>query len=529
MRVEAVTSDAPPWQGDSVSRPASPASADVGDSTADSIERLSALLTDPRVAPLFERLPPFALVDAAARIVTANTAYRELAGDGVLPSVMPMVVEAIGSGRRSARRDALGAGAEQRHARIEVFPVNGLAAIVVHDVTAETMALAKAQREHQRANDIIRASSDWVWETDREGRLTYVSDRIVHSLALPATLLQGRRLDEVVDGPDGSVLATGPLASLQAFRDLAVHARDARGQVRQFSLSGVPTFDETGTFRGFRGTGTDVTERVAADSQARRYRGELEKALTQLRQRNEELDHALQDAQAATRAKSEFLAVMSHELRTPLNAIIGFSEIMSHALFGPLNARYLDYVNDILRSGRHLLNLINDILDFARIENQTLRLQPEPIPVREFIHDALTLVEVKANEKGLTLVRPTENLETRVRVDGTRALQIVENLLSNALKFTPSGGSIGIEVDPPMEGRVRIVIWDTGKGVPAEKQVAIFEMFEQAHSNALARGQEGLGLGLTIARALARQMGGDILLESSTERGSRFAAVFPVA
>jgi signal transduction histidine kinase len=202
---------------------------------------------------------------------------------------------------------------------------------------------------------------------------------------------------------------------------------------------------------------------------------------------------------------------------------------MSHALFGPLNARYLDYVNDILRSGRHLLNLINDILDFARIENQTLRLQPEPIPVREFIHDALTLVEVKANEKGLTLVRPTENLETRVRVDGTRALQIVENLLSNALKFTPSGGSIGIEVDPPMEGRVRIVIWDTGKGVPAEKQVAIFEMFEQAHSNALARGQEGLGLGLTIARALARQMGGDILLESSTERGSRFAAVFPVA
>jgi signal transduction histidine kinase len=115
-----------------------------------------------------------------------------------------------------------------------------------------------------------------------------------------------------------------------------------------------------------------------------------------------------------------------------------------------------------------------------------------------------------------------------VKVDRTRALQIVENLLSNALKFTPTGGTIGIDIAAPQEGRVRISIWDTGKGVPLEKQVAIFEMFEQAHASALARGQEGLGLGLTIARALARQMGGDIVLESSSERGSRFAAVFPI-
>jgi PAS domain S-box-containing protein len=494
-----------------------------------SVERLAAMVSDPGIAPLFERLPPFALIDAAGRVTAANTAYRSLAGNAVLPAAATLVADAIANARRTSRREAFGFGSDRRYARVDVFPVNGLAAIVVHDVTAETLALGKAQREQQRADDIIRASSDWVWETDRDGRLIYVSDRVAHSLGLPATLLLGRRLDETVEGMNGAVFASGPMANLQPFRDLAVHARDIKGQIRQFALSAVPVFDETGTFRGFRGTGTDVTERMAADGKARRYRGELEKALTQIRQRNEELDRALQDAQAATRAKSEFLAIMSHELRTPLNAIIGFSEIMSHALFGPLNARYLDYVNDILRSGRHLLNLINDILDFARIENQTLRLQTEPVAVGEVIIDALTLVEIKAAEKGLTLVQPTQNIDALVKVDRTRALQIVENLLSNALKFTPSGGSIGVDVEAPTAGSVRVVVWDTGKGVPIEKQGAIFEMFEQAHSNALARGQEGLGLGLTIARALAQQMGGDIILESSTEHGSRFAALFPAA
>lgn len=105
----------------------------------------------------------------------------------------------------------------------------------------------------------------------------------------------------------------------------------------------------------------------------------------------------------------------------------------------------------------------------------------------------------------------------------------MENLLSNALKFTPPGGRIGVEIDPPSEGRVRIVVWDTGSGVPAEKRQQIFEMFEQAHVGAFARGQEGLGLGLSIARALARRMGGDLVLESSNDRGSRFAVILPLA
>ncbi len=495
------------------------------------LETFIGLLSDPALEPLFARLGAFALVDATGRVRASTTSYREVAGETVLPAAKPAVADALTpGGRRSVRRDSIGLGTDRRHVRIEVFPVESMAGIVIQDVTAETLALARAHRERQRGEDIIRASTDWIWETDRQGCVTYLSDQIVRSLAMPAPLLLGNRLDEVLHlSEGGSILAAGPVPALQAFRDLAVMARDAKGIAHHFVLSGVPVYDEAGTFKGYRGTGSDVTDKLAAEAQTRRYRAELESTLATLRARNEDLQKAVQDAQAATRAKSEFLAMMSHELRTPLNAIIGFSEVMTLALFGPLNARYLDYVNDILRSGKHLLALINDILDFARIENQTLRLQPETVPVGDIVNDALTLVEMKAAEKGLSLIRPTGHLDARISADPTRALQIVENLLSNALKFTPPGGRIGVEIDPPSEGRVRIVVWDTGSGVPAEKRQQIFEMFEQAHVGAFARGQEGLGLGLSIARALARRMGGDLVLESSNDRGSRFAVILPLA
>jgi len=495
------------------------------------LETFIGLLDDPALAPLFARLGALALVDPTGRLKACTTAYRELAGETVLAAVKPAVIDALApGGRRSVRRDSIGIGSDRRHVRIEVFPIEGLAGIVIQDVTAETLALAKAHRERQRGDDIIRASTDWIWETDRQGQVSYLSDQIVRSLAVPAPLLLGNRFDEVIQlAEGGSILATGPMPALQAFRDLAVQARDARGTAHHFVLSGVPVYDEAGTFKGYRGTGSDVTDKLAAEAQTRRYRMELESTLATLRARNDDLQKAVQDAQAATRAKSEFLAMMSHELRTPLNAIIGFSEVMTLALFGPLNARYLDYVNDILRSGRHLLALINDILDFARIENQTLRLHTEAVTIGEVVNDALTLVEMKAAEKGLDLVRPAGFMDVRISADPTRALQIIENLLSNALKFTPPGGRIGIEVGQPAEGRVRLVVWDTGSGVPAEKRQAIFEMFEQAHVSAFARGQEGLGLGLSIARALARRMGGDLVLESSNDSGSRFAVILPLA
>lgn len=238
-------------------------------------------------------------------------------------------------------------------------------------------------------------------------------------------------------------------------------------------------------------------------------------------------------AEAASQAKSNFLANVSHEIRTPLNAIIGFSEVLEDQTFGHLNDKQERYVNNVLGSSRHLLELINDILDFSRVEAGKLRLGKEPFLLRDTVKNAIVGFELRAQEKGLELNYVIEDSVPKILVgDPGRLVQVLINLVGNAIKFTDSGS---ISLCASLKGKsesittVLFEVSDTGVGIAKEKQATIFDAFAQADTSA-TRQFGGTGLGLAISSQIVSMMGGHIGVESEVGKGSRFffTAVFEI-
>jgi GAF domain-containing protein len=239
-----------------------------------------------------------------------------------------------------------------------------------------------------------------------------------------------------------------------------------------------------------------------------------------------ELEQKSRELEAASRHKSEFLANMSHELRTPLNAIIGFSEVLAERMFGEVNEKQAEYLQDILSSGRHLLSLINDILDLSKVEAGRLELELGRFHLPTALNNALTLVRERATRHGITLTRAVDERVGDIVADERKVKQILLNLLSNAVKFTPEGGRIDVTATAA-EGVVTVAVSDTGIGVAPEDQAAIFEEFRQVGRDD-ARSQEGTGLGLTLAKKFVELHGGQIWVQSQAGQGSRFTFTLPV-
>ena len=239
---------------------------------------------------------------------------------------------------------------------------------------------------------------------------------------------------------------------------------------------------------------------------------------------NDQLRGLYQELETASRHKSDFLATMSHELRTPLNAIIGFSEVLHEQMYGELNERQLAFVDDVLVAGEHLLSLINDVLDLAKIEAGGMELELSEVAIPDVLRSAVSMHAERASRAGVELSLATEPEEITISADGRRVRQIVFNLVSNAVKFTPTGGRVDLSARLD-DGQVEIAVADTGPGIAPEELETVFEEFKQATEGKRA---EGTGLGLPLSRKLAELHGGHLWVESEVGRGSTFRFTLPI-
>ena len=260
---------------------------------------------------------------------------------------------------------------------------------------------------------------------------------------------------------------------------------------------------------------------------------ELETSNEELMRLNAELQRTTEDAklarghaEEANLAKSTFLARMSHELRTPLNAIGGFASLLVEGIMGELTAGQLQYLGRIKRSQAHLLSLINDVLNFAKVESGTIVYNIAPLPLVQVLASTAPLIETMAAAHDVAYEYRPPSAEVRVAGDRDKIVQIVLNLLTNAVKFTPSGGRVEMSVEST-DGEASVIVRDTGAGVPVDRQTSIFEPFVQLERS-FGVEREGVGLGLAISRELARAMRGDITVQSAAGKGSSFTLTLPL-
>jgi PAS domain S-box-containing protein len=365
-----------------------------------------------------------------------------------------------------------------------------------------------ASQERARQSDIItlllndfeNGTSDWLWECDAKGALTHVSPRFAEITGRSASQLRIMTLAQAVEASPEQKGWAKLHADMADGKPIIAQILEVRlgGQAQYWQLNARPLSTASGQLRGYRGFCRDITAEHEAD------RKMLE---------------AKEMAEAASAAKSQFLAVMSHELRTPLNAIVGFSEILATRQMDPPNGELtLDYAKTILESSRHLQTLIDDILDATRVENGTINLVEQEFDAAEVIEIAVKMCRDQAEQADVTLVaRLIDGIE--LKADVTRIKQVILNLLANAIKFSPVGGIVNIDVVRGRGDRFILQVRDGGIGVRPEDVARIFEPFVQVEDS-MSRRYAGIGLGLAIARRIARLHGGDVDLESRFGSGT---------
>ena len=388
------------------------------------------------------------------------------------------------------------------------------------NTTAATRDREALLASEARFRALTQLSSDWFWEQDEEFRFTKFEGKTDNS-SIPFAAALGKRrweLDYQIAG--GWAAHKRLLESHLPFRDVELSRFDSTGStIAVISVIGEPMFDRTGRFCGYRGVTTDITARKRAEQELKRHRDHLEELV---KERTAELVLAKERAEVANQAKSEFLARMSHELRTPLNAILGFAQIVKRD--PALSAQHANAIGTIHRSGEHLLALINDVLDLAKVEAGKLELQADVLEIRTFLQMISEIVLVKARQKELTLdLEVDPALPSVVRADSRRLQQVLLNLLGNAVKFTDRG-HITLRVHKLAEANdtatLRFRVIDTGSGIAPANLRRIFEPFEQVGDVRQRLG--GAGLGLAISAQLASAMGSEIQVESRPGAGSTF-------
>jgi signal transduction histidine kinase/CheY-like chemotaxis protein len=407
------------------------------------------------------------------------------------------------------------------------------------ELVARVGAQLTLARERARAEAAVRAARDLlttVLEQAPVGICVMRGPEYVYELAnayyrrfLPSDRrIIGQPVRDVVPEAEGQgfvalldrVRSTGEPYIGRAVEIVYDRHGDGKPESAFLNLLYYPFYERGGTIDGVIAVVSEVTDEVRARQEAEAARGEAEVA-------RKLADEARQAAEAANRAKSDFLAVMSHELRTPLNAIGGYVELIEMGIHGPVSAAQRSALERVARSQRHLLGLINDVLNLARIETGRVEYAIGPVELRPLVHELVGMIEPQLAEKRLRYDARIQGDSIVLLGDREKVVQILLNLLSNAIKFTPEGGRIELAaVADDAAHQVRITVSDTGIGIPKDKLEAIFEPFVQVRADR-ARTRDGAGLGLSISRDLARGMHGDLQVESVENRGSTFSLTLP--
>lgn len=433
--------------------------------------------------------------------ITRLAAWRTLEDFPLIMTVSRAESDVLAAWRRSAEIDiAVSVTASLVIVLLGIFS----AVLLRRRIQAERVAVEAGQQYAMLAE----TATDVIVRIDPTGRRLYVSPACRDVLGYQPEELLGQSLIDIVH-PDDIVVLQQTMAALQS--------GTARSTViyRGLHKNGHYVWLEI-AFRAVLNPDTGVLREIMASTRdiSARKRSELE------------LAHAKDAAEVANRAKSNFLSGMSHELRTPLNAIIGFSDLMAGELFGPIgNQRYVGYVRDIKASGEHLLELINDILDHAKIEAGQFELHETVLELADVLEFTAHMVALHAEQAKLSLHIDCQR-GTRLLADERRVRQILLNLLNNAIKYTPEGGHVRVDVEFSASGDLLLIVSDTGIGMSAVDQQRALQPFAQI-DNERNRSQQGTGLGLALTRRLAELHGGQLDLRSAVGEGTTVTVTLP--
>jgi PAS domain S-box-containing protein len=395
------------------------------------------------------------------------------------------------------------------------------------DITERKRAEDALRRSEEKFRLLVENSYDIIYTLTADGVFIFVSPAWTTLLGHPVTQVAGQPLQQFVhpdDIPGYMVFLQSVIKTGQRQEGVEYRVQHTDGTWYWHTSSAVPLKDEAGTIVGFYGIARDITERKRAEEALRELNTVLEQ---RVEERTQELSLANLDLARAVRLRDEFLANMSHELRTPLNGILGLSESLQEGTYGPLTPKQMHSLQTIESSGQRLLALVSDILDFAKIGAGKLDVRMGPVSVKSVGQASLRFVEQAAQKKHLTLTLQLDEQIESLQADKQRLRQILVNLLANAVKFTPEGGAVGLEVVGDAErGEARFTVWDTGIGIAPEDIARLFQPFIQLDTG-LARHYEGAGLGLALVARLVELHSGRVWAESEPGRGSRFTVAIP--
>jgi PAS domain S-box-containing protein len=465
------------------------------------------------------------------RETSRSRLFNTLMACGILGPLGALFMNLVVAGRLSKRIAAVSENARRLAHGLPLEPFrrgSDEISSLAQQIEDAAYLLRKREREvkdnEQRYRDLFDRAPIAFEETDRDGMIRRFNQAVCNLLKCPPDQILGRKAWEFV-APDQQEnfrqamtdrIATGTESGAFECDYMLDDGSRITVEIRENLIRG-----DDGEITGVVCSLLDVTERNLAAVAARK----VSQYAMELRNKNEQLARALEAARLATEAKSRFLAGVSHELRTPLNGIIGFSELMYDAKLGPVSEDHKDVLSDILTSARHLLQLINDILDLSKVEAGRMEFHPESTRIDTLVYEVRDVVRPLAEKKHLKLTISVPTEFTAV-VDPARFKQVLYNYLSNAVKFTPENGRVEVRIRREEDHSFRVEVEDTGVGIPPDEIAKLFQEFQQLPNSRKA--EQGTGLGLALTRHIVEAQGGSVSVRSVKGSGSVFGAVFPL-